>query len=114
MPVDQLIMIMYNSPSKNTYKHFKIVNSHIKNGIVHQWSKQPSNVTTIPNFNKNYAAVAEMSRNLKRVGYLGIVLTGVNAISSIQKACTVSDDAQCSKRVKLRVVSLEEFLLVHV
>ncbi|MGV2872427.1 hypothetical protein [Colwellia sp. E150_009] len=34
MPVDQLIMIMYNSPSENTYKHFKMVNSHIKNGIV--------------------------------------------------------------------------------
>ena len=24
---DQLIMIMYNSPSENTYKHFKMVNS---------------------------------------------------------------------------------------
>jgi hypothetical protein len=244
MPVDQLIMIMYNSPSENTYKHFKMVNSHIKNGtvqvgqvvllspadtqectieeaeflniakavdltllklsnsekqllvnryeffsnvasynglligvsntawdahtaqvksilkdlertyvtsykssgnlhsrdffaqrkiifarldvalsrfgqpslggklvsgdirsnlglssksIIHQWSKQPSIVTTIPNFHKNYAAVAEMSRNLKRVGYLGIVLTGVDAVSNIQKACTVGDDAQCSK-----------------
>lgn len=244
MPVDQLIMIMYNSPSENTYKHFKMVNSHIKNGIaqvgqvvllspanaqectieeaeflniakavdltllklsnsekqllvnryeffsnvasynglligvsntawkahtaqvtsilkdiertyvtsykssgnlnnrnfftqrkiqfarldaalsrfgqpslggklvtgdirsnlglssksiIHQWNKQPANATTVPNFHKNYAAVAEMSRNLKRVGYLGIMLTGVDAVSNIQKACTVGDDAQCSK-----------------
>ena len=244
MPVDQLIMIMYNSPSENTYKHFKMVNSHIKNGIVqvgqvvllspadvqactieeaeflkvakavdltllklsnsekqllvnryeffsniasynglllgvsntawkahtaqvksilkeiertyvasykstgnlhnrnfftqrkiqftrldaalsrfsqpalggklvsgdirsnlglssksiiHQWSKQGSNITTIPNFHKNYAAVAEMSRNLKRVGHLGIALTGVDAVANIQKACTVSDTATCNK-----------------
>ncbi len=244
MPVDQLIMIMYNSPSENTYKHFKMVNSHIKNGtvqvgqvvmlspadaqectieeaeflnvakavdltllklsnsekqllvnryeflsnvasynglllgvsntawnahtaqvksilkdiertyvtsykssgnlhnrnfftqrkiqfarldaalsrfgqpslggklvagdirsnlglssksIIHQWNKQPANTTTVPNFHKNYAAVAEMSRNLKRVGYLGIMLTGVDAVSNIQKACTVGDDSQCSK-----------------
>ncbi|MFT5881003.1 MAG: hypothetical protein ACI86X_002142 [Moritella sp.] len=34
MPVDQLIMVMYNSPTENTYSHFKMVNSHIKNGIV--------------------------------------------------------------------------------
>ncbi|WP_351079410.1 hypothetical protein [Shewanella sp. CAL98-MNA-CIBAN-0140] len=244
MPVDQLIMIMYNSPSENTYKHFKMVNSHIKNGIVqvgqvvllspedakectieeaeflniakavdltllklsnsekqllvnryeflsnvasynglflgvsntawnahtsqvksilkdlertyvtsyksngnlnnrsfftqrkiqfarldtalsrfaqpnfggklisgdirsnlglssksiiHQWSKQAGNVTTVPNFHRNYAAVAEMSRNLKRVGYVGIALTGFDAVANIQKACTVSDTATCSK-----------------
>jgi hypothetical protein len=244
MPVDQLIMIMYNSPSENTYKHFKMVNSHIKNGIaqvgqivllspensqectieesefldiakkvdltllklsnsekellakryeffsnvasynglliglsntawnahaaqvksilkdlertyvtsfksngnlnnrnffiqrkiqftrldaalsrfgqpslggslvsgdirknlglssksiIHQWNKQPTSATAIPNFHKNYAVVAEMSRNLKRVGYLGIALTGFDAVSNIQKACTVGDDAQCSK-----------------
>ncbi|MBU2872007.1 hypothetical protein [Colwellia sp. E2M01] len=65
--------------------------------IIHQWNKQPTNATTIPNFHKNYAAVAEMARNLKRVGYLGIVLTGVDAVSNVQKACTVGDDAQCSK-----------------
>jgi len=244
MPVDQLIMIMYNSPSENTYKHFKMVNSHIKNGtvqvgqvvllspadtqectieeaeflniakavdltllklsnaekqllvnryeflsniasynglligisntawkahtqqvtsilkdiestyvssykssgnlhnqnfftkrriqfarldaalnrfgqpslggklvagdirsnlglssksIIHQWNKQPANATSIPNFNKNYAAVAEMSRNLNRVGYVGMALTGLDAASNIQKACTIGDDVQCSK-----------------
>lgn len=65
--------------------------------IIHQWSKQPGNVTTIPNFHKNYAAVAEMSRNLKRVGYVGIALTGFDAVANIQKACTVSDTTACSK-----------------
>ncbi|MGV2872426.1 hypothetical protein [Colwellia sp. E150_009] len=65
--------------------------------IIHQWSKQGSNITTIPNFHKNYAAVAEMSRNLKRVGHLGIALTGGDAVANIQKACTVSDTATCNK-----------------
>jgi hypothetical protein len=65
--------------------------------ILHQWSKQPGNVTTVPNFHKNYAAVAKMSRNLKRVGYVGIALTGFDAVANIQKACTVSDTATCSK-----------------
>ena len=65
--------------------------------IIHQWSKQPGTVTNIPNFAKNYETVAKMSRNLKRVGYLGIVLTGVDSLSNIQKACTVGDDGQCRK-----------------
>lgn len=65
--------------------------------IVHQWSKQPGNVTNIPNFATNYETVAKMSRNLKRVGYVGIALTGVDAVVNIQKACTVSDATTCSK-----------------
>ncbi|WP_394203928.1 hypothetical protein [Shewanella waksmanii] len=65
--------------------------------IIHQWNKAPSNATSIPNFHKNYAAVADMSRNLKRVGYLGIALTGVDAVANIKKACSVGNEAQCSK-----------------
>ena len=65
--------------------------------ITHQWTNQPVNATTIPNFHKNYATVAEMSRHLKRVGYVGIALTGVDAVANIQKACTVGDDASCRK-----------------
>jgi hypothetical protein len=34
MPVNQLIMIMYNSPAPMVYDHFKMVNSHIKNELV--------------------------------------------------------------------------------
>jgi hypothetical protein len=33
LPVDQLIMILYNSPVQATYNHFKSVNSHLKDGI---------------------------------------------------------------------------------
>ncbi|SQD78096.1 hypothetical protein [Moritella yayanosii] len=65
--------------------------------MIHQWSKQAANATTIPTFHKNYAVVAEMSRNLKRVGYVGIALTGFDAVMNIQKACTVNDTAVCSK-----------------
>jgi len=34
MNIDQLIMILYNSPSEAVYNHFKLVNSHIKNNQV--------------------------------------------------------------------------------
>jgi predicted Zn-ribbon and HTH transcriptional regulator len=34
MTVDQLIMIMYNSPAQIVYDHFKMVNSHLKNNMV--------------------------------------------------------------------------------
>ena len=30
MHVNELIMIMYNSPSSTVYDHFKIVSSHLK------------------------------------------------------------------------------------
>jgi hypothetical protein len=65
--------------------------------IVHQWSKQPGNVTSIPNFSKNYETVAKMSRNLKRVGYVGMALTVGDSVANIQQACTVGDAATCSK-----------------
>lgn len=38
-----------------------------------------------------------MAKNLKRAGYVGIALTGFDAAANIQKACTVGDDATCSK-----------------
>lgn len=36
MPVDQLIMILYDFPEQIVYDHFKLVNSHIKNAEVQQ------------------------------------------------------------------------------
>ncbi len=30
MPIDQLIMIMYNAPNQIVYDHFRMVNSHLK------------------------------------------------------------------------------------
>ncbi|MFT4776759.1 MAG: hypothetical protein ACI9B7_001132 [Oleispira sp.] len=38
-----------------------------------------------------------MAKNLNRVGYVGIALTGLDAAANIQKACTVGNDAACSK-----------------
>jgi hypothetical protein len=64
---------------------------------VHHWKKLGGKVNTIPNFAKNYAVVAKMSQNLKKVGYVGIALTGINAAANISKACTVENDAACNK-----------------
>ncbi|WP_432467561.1 hypothetical protein [Agarivorans sp. Z349TD_8] len=38
-----------------------------------------------------------MARHLKRVGYVGIALTGVDAVSNIQKACSLANEATCTK-----------------
>ncbi|SON52106.1 hypothetical protein [Vibrio tapetis] len=65
--------------------------------IIYHWGQQKGGVTSIPNFSKNYATVASMSRNLKRVGYIGIALTGVDATANIKKACLTKSKAQCSK-----------------
>ena len=68
-----------------------------KKSIIHQWNKNPGSVSTIPDFKKNYTTVAGMAKNLKRVGYVGIALTGFDAAANIQQACTVGDDTACSK-----------------
>jgi len=34
IPVEQLVMILYNFPEQIVYDHFKLINSHIKNGEV--------------------------------------------------------------------------------
>jgi hypothetical protein len=68
-----------------------------KKSIIHQWNKNPGSVSTIPDFKKNYTTVAGMAKNLNRVGYVGIALTVMDAGANIQKACTVGDDAACSK-----------------
>ncbi|MBL4826128.1 MAG: hypothetical protein JKY66_00175, partial [Spongiibacteraceae bacterium] len=64
---------------------------------IHHWKKLNGPATHIPDFANNHAAVAKMAKNLKRVGYLGIALTGVNAGLNIRKACLTGDDATCSK-----------------
>ena len=64
---------------------------------IHQWKKLGGKVNTMPNFAKNYAVIAKMSRNLDKVGYLGIALTGINAAANISEACTVGNEATCTK-----------------
>jgi len=65
--------------------------------IMHAWNNKPNNPTSIPNFSKNYETVAKSARNLKRLGYVGIGLTGIDAYASVQKACTVGDEEACKK-----------------
>lgn len=38
-----------------------------------------------------------MAKNLKRLGYVGIMLTGVEAYANIRKACLEGDEQQCTK-----------------
>ena len=64
---------------------------------IRQWKKLGGAAENIPNFARNYESVAKMARNLKRVGYLGMVLTGVNAGINIRKACTIGDENMCHK-----------------
>ncbi|WDD98640.1 hypothetical protein [Thalassomonas actiniarum] len=64
---------------------------------IRQWKKLGGAAETIPNFARNYDAIAKMSRNLKRVGYLGMVLTGVDAGINIRKACATGDENLCQK-----------------
>ena len=65
--------------------------------IIHQWNKNPANTSTIPDFKNNYTTVAGMAKNLNRVGYVGIALTIFDAAANVKKACTVGDEAACSK-----------------
>ncbi|GAA3915998.1 hypothetical protein [Litoribacillus peritrichatus] len=54
MPVDQLIMILYNNPSPIVYSHFKQVNQHIKNGLV-----QPGQIVLISPANTGECSIEE-------------------------------------------------------
>jgi len=63
---------------------------------IHQWKKLSGPAETIPNFARNYETVSKMARNLKRVGYLGIALTGIEAGTNIHKACTIESDYACN------------------
>ncbi|WP_281561411.1 hypothetical protein [Thalassomonas sp. RHCl1] len=62
---------------------------------IRQWKKLGGAAETIPNFARNYEAVAKMSRNLKRVGYVGIALTGLDASLNIRIACIAGDEETC-------------------
>lgn len=82
----------------------RILPGNIRNNLgissrstVRQWNKLDGSAQTIPNFAKNYETVAKMSRNLKRVGYVGIFLTGIDATMNIRKACLTDSNGSCTK-----------------
>ncbi len=65
--------------------------------ILHQWRQQPSTVTTVPEFAKNYNNVARLSNTLKHAGYVGIALDVGQSGLKIHEACTVGADQSCGK-----------------
>ncbi|SQD80685.1 hypothetical protein [Moritella yayanosii] len=82
----------------------RILPGNIRNNLgissrstVRQWNKSGGSAQTIPHFAKNYEIVAKMSRNLKRAGYVGIALTGIDATINIRKACLTNNNDSCTK-----------------
>ncbi|MBQ4797611.1 hypothetical protein J8L73_00395 [Pseudoalteromonas sp. MMG006] len=65
--------------------------------MIHHWQQQGGMAKSIPEFAQNYKTVANMAKNLKRVGYVGIALTGVEASANIVKACTEGNEQACTK-----------------
>lgn len=65
--------------------------------IVYQWDKLGGPAKSIPGFAENYKTTANMAKNLKRLGYVGITLTGVEAYANIRKACLEGNEQQCTK-----------------
>ncbi|MBT1062659.1 hypothetical protein KJY73_03685 [Bowmanella sp. Y26] len=69
--------------------------------IVYQWDKLGGPAKSIPGFAENYKTTANMAKNLKQLGYVGIVLTGVEAHANIRKACLEGSEQQCTKATYL-------------
>lgn len=65
--------------------------------MIRQWNTMGGQANTIPGFAENYKTVASMAKNLKRVGYIGIALTGVEATANIQRACLEGTELECTK-----------------
>ncbi len=66
--------------------------------IVHQWNRMGTPATKIFGFEENFVQTTKMATNLKRLGYVGIALTGVEAHANIQKACTLKPNSkQCGR-----------------
>ena len=65
--------------------------------MIHHWQSKGGNINNIPHFAENYKTVANMAKNLKRVGYVGIALTGIEASANILKACEQGNRQACTK-----------------
>ncbi|MEE1673735.1 hypothetical protein SNR37_003162 [Agarivorans aestuarii] len=65
--------------------------------IVHQWRKVGTVADSMPQLSKQYQQIAKTAGNLKRVGYLGIALAGVEATANIAQACQQDDKEACNK-----------------
>ncbi|GGB21556.1 hypothetical protein [Agarivorans gilvus] len=65
--------------------------------IVYQWQKVGAVTDTMPQLSKQYQQIAKVAGNLKRVGYIGIALAGVEASANIAQACQQDDKEACTK-----------------
>lgn len=64
--------------------------------IVQKWNKTGSAAAGIPGYADNYIRVAKYAKLLKRAGYIGITLDGINSINKITKACSEGREDQCA------------------
>jgi hypothetical protein len=66
--------------------------------ILHNWRTPSGSAQNIPGYGQHYREMSKLAKTLKRVGYLGIALDGVQSVAEIQKACSVPDRANnCTK-----------------
>lgn len=65
--------------------------------LIRRWDKMGGYAQNIPGFADHYKTIANMAKNLKRVGYVGVALTGVEATANIQRACLEGTDLECTK-----------------
>jgi len=69
---------------------------------VHQWNKMGGSARSVPDFARNYDQIGKMATNLKRVGYLGIVIDGVQSVAAIEKACSISPESSTCTKTKYK------------
>ncbi|MCI0507316.1 MAG: hypothetical protein L0Z73_14565 [Gammaproteobacteria bacterium] len=65
--------------------------------IVYQLKEYPAPVDSIPGFEKNHRQVIKYSKILKRAGYVGLALDGVQSAATIRKACTIGTEEECTR-----------------
>jgi len=65
--------------------------------IVHNWKDSRTGAVNIPGYEKHYAKVAKLAKNINRVGYIGIGLSVVDAETNIRQACLVGNEEVCAK-----------------
>ena len=67
--------------------------------LVHQLKDHPAPISDIPGFEKNHAKVLSYGGILKKAGYVGITLDGVQSVAKVHQACTSEAEQACTKSV---------------
>lgn len=77
------------------YSKMKNTLSLSTKSIVHHW--KASGVTDLPGYSAHIAQAAKMNTIMKRVGYAGIVFSGLGSINTIYKSCSSGRENECKK-----------------